>query len=103
MTKEVMYVQKLLPLFNLRVMPFQINCDSKGALDSVTNYPTPSTASTWRCIVKIMREKYQKAEVDFRLIHGEFNPADVFTKPLNAKFPGMRSAIGVAELPFKYM
>jgi hypothetical protein len=102
MTKEVLYVQKLLPLFGISIMPFRINCDSKGALDSVTNYAYTKHSKHLEVHHDFMREKFQRAEIDFTLIPGEVNPADIFTKPLNAKFPGMRAAIGVAELPFKY-
>ena len=103
MTKEVLYIQKLLPLFGMHILPFRINCDSKGAHDSVTNYAYTKHSKHLEVHHDFMRETYQRAEVDYHLIPGEVNPADIFTKPLGGvKFTGMRAAIGVAELPFKY-
>ena len=74
--------------------------DSKGAYDTVTNHAYTKHSKHLEIHHDFMRERYQRAEVDYILVPGAYNPADVFTKPLGRiKFELFRDVLGMAELP----
>ena len=100
MTQNVLFLQKILTHFNMPVEPFPIKIDSKGARDVVTHYAHTPHSRHLEVKHDFMRDHYQLAEVDYILIPGKYNPADLFTKALpKPKFLMFRQLIGMAELP----
>jgi len=100
MTQNVLFLQKILTHFNMSTEPFPIKIDSKGARDVVTHYAHTPHSRHLEVKHDFMRDHYQLGEVDYILIPGKYNPADLFTKALpKPKFIMFRQMIGMAELP----
>ena len=100
MTQNVLFLQKILTHFNLPTEPFPVKIDSQGARDVVTHYAHTKHSRHLEVKHDVMRDYYQLGKVDYILIQGKYNPADLFTKALpKPKFIMFRKMIGMAELP----
>ncbi len=100
MSKTVLYAAKILQIFNIPIKPFPIKVDSKGARDTVTHYAHTSHAKHLEIHHDFMRECYKEGQINYILIPGKYNPADIFTKALaTTKFFMFRKMIGMAEVP----
>ena len=100
MTKTVLYAAKILQNFNMTIRPFPIKVDSKGARDTVTHYAHTKHTKHLEVSHDVMREHFRLGDVNYILIPGKYNPADIFTKALaSTKFTMFRKMIGMAKLP----
>ena len=86
--------------FHMNIKPFPIKVDSKGARDTVTHYAHTKHTKHLEISHDVMREHFRLGDVNYILVPGKYNPADIFTKALaSTKFTTFRKMIGMAELP----
>jgi len=99
-SREALWVAKLLSAFNIPCSPFLIRGDSQGALSAIKNYQYTKHTKHIEIVHDFMKDRFQSGQLDFQYIHGEDNPADIFTKCLGGpKFMRFRRMLGMAELP----
>jgi hypothetical protein len=86
--KDVQWLQNILPIFSVSVGRFPIIGDNKAAVDSVRSLAPTQHTKHLEIAVATMRQLYAHGVVDFQLVEGSDNPADIFTKAL--KEPAFR-------------
>ena len=95
-----MWVAKLMDKFNLPSRPFLIKGDSAGAIAALKNVQYTKHTKHIDIHKDFLRDQYKMGELDFELIRGQDNVADIFTKPLpQPAFQKHRTNIGMMELP----
>jgi hypothetical protein len=99
LSKECLWLAKLLPLFKLRDYPFLIFTDSNGALSSATNYAQTRNTKHIEIHLDFMRDRHQLGHLLYQYVEGRDNPDDMFTKPLPLpQFSNFRERIGMVSL-----
>jgi hypothetical protein len=99
LSKECLWLAKLLPLFGMQDYPFLIMTDSTGALSSTTNYAQTKYTKHIEIHLDFMRDRHQLGQLLYQKIEGKNNPADMFTKPLAfPQFSNFREKIGMVSL-----
>ena len=99
-SREALWVAKLLDAFDIPCTPFLIRGDSQGALGAIKNYQYTKHTKHIEIVHDFMKDRYQAGQLDFEYVHGNDNPADIFTKCLGGpKFERFRTMLGMAELP----
>jgi histone deacetylase 1/2 len=99
LSKECLWLAKLLPLFKLRDYPFLIFTDSNGALSSATNYAQTRNTKHIEIHLDFMRDRHQVGHLLYQHVEGRDNPADMFTKALPLpQFSKFRERIGMVSL-----
>jgi hypothetical protein len=99
-SREALWVAKLLHVFDIPCTPFLIRGDSQGALGAIKNYQYTKHTKHIEIVHDFMKDRYQAGQLDFEYVHGNENPADIFTKCLGGpKFEKFRAMLGMAELP----
>ena len=82
------------------VQTILIRGDSQGALGAIKNYQYTKHTEHIEIVHDFMKDRYQTGQLDFEYVHGNENPADIFTKCLGGpKFEKFRAMMGMAELP----
>jgi hypothetical protein len=97
-TKEVLTIMKVLHELQVPCIPFPISGDNKGAVDAV--HADADTANTRHLELHLgfMKDYREMGRVSYRLIPGEDNPADVFTKALpQSTFLQCRDQLGMVK------
>ena len=80
--KDAQWLKHILPIFSVSVDRFPIIGDNKSAVDSVRSLAPTQHTKHLEIAVATMRQLYAHGVVDFQLLRGFDNPADIFTKAL---------------------
>jgi hypothetical protein len=95
-SREALWLQKILHLFDVPSVPFIIKGDNESAISSVKNYTTTKYTKHIAIHLDFMKDYYKKGVLHFVHVHGRFNPADVLTKALcRSKFEQFRFLLGM--------
>jgi hypothetical protein len=98
-TREALWLQQLLPEFGIDVSQLTIFCDSMGALKSLKNPQITQRTKHIDVMHHFVRERVADGLVRLEFVPGEYNVADIFTKPLpGPKFRRLREQMGVVKL-----
>jgi hypothetical protein len=99
-TREALWLKQLLPEFGIDVSQLTIFCDSMGALKSLKNPQITQRTKHIDVMHHFVRERVADGLVRLEFVPGEYNVADIFTKPLpGPKFKRLREQMGVVKLP----
>jgi hypothetical protein len=95
-SREVLWLAKVVNLFQIPHRPFLIRGDSQGAINAIKNYSYTKHTKHIEIHHDFMRDRYSLGELDYHHIRGADNPADIFTKALGrVKFEQFRSLLGM--------
>jgi hypothetical protein len=95
-SREALWLQKILHLFDVPSVPFIIKGDNESAISSVKNYTTTKYTKHIAIHLDFMKDYYKKGVLHFVHVHGRYNPADVLTKALcRNKFEQFRFLLGM--------
>jgi hypothetical protein len=98
-SREALWLAKIIKLFNIKARPFLIRGDNMGAIYAITNHCYTKHTKHIEIHHDFMRDRVMAGQLDFEHIKGVDNPADILTKSLDkAKFDKCRSALGMTCL-----
>jgi hypothetical protein len=80
--KDAQWLQHIMPIFSVPASKFPILGDNKAAVDSVRSLAPTQHTKHLELAVATMRQLFARGVLDFQLVPGDSNPADIFTKSL---------------------
>lgn len=98
--KDAQWLKKILPVLGVNTDRILVCADNKAAVDAVRSLAPTQHTKHLEIAVSCMRQLFALGIVDFQLIAGQDNPADIFTKALSQPlFERLRDMLAIVPGP----
>jgi Reverse transcriptase (RNA-dependent DNA polymerase) len=98
-TREALWLQKIVRLFDVPCRPFCILGDSASAIHAIKNHAYTKHTRHIEIHHDFMKDRLQNGDVAYHHVPGVSNPADIFTKALpEHDFVKCREALGMVSV-----